>query len=63
MFSPCEMCKNRFGREYSVECDLKCEYAVLAKQKNDIISALRNTSYSDDEYMEEIIKIVGINAK
>lgn len=63
MYSPCEMCKSRFNKEYSEECDAKCDYAVLAKIKNDIISVLQDTRYSDDECLEEIIKIVGIHVK
>ena len=34
MYNPCFECMNRYGREYTEECDSKCEYAnALSKLK------------------------------
>ena len=31
MYSPCFECLNRYGKQYSEECDNACEYAVAVK--------------------------------
>lgn len=31
MYSPCFECMNRYGKQYSEECDNTCEYAVAVK--------------------------------
>lgn len=34
MYSPCFECMNRYGKQYTEECDTKCDYAnVLSKLK------------------------------
>lgn len=34
MYSPCFECMNRYGRQYTKECDSKCDYAnVMSKLK------------------------------
>ena len=34
MYSPCFECMNRYGRQYTEECDSKCDYAnVMSKLK------------------------------
>ena len=31
MYNPCFECMNRYGKQYSEECDNTCEYAVAVK--------------------------------
>lgn len=31
MYNPCFECLNRYGKQYSEECDNTCEYAVAVK--------------------------------
>lgn len=34
MYSPCFECKMRYGKEYTEDCDSKCEYAnIISKLK------------------------------
>lgn len=34
MYSPCFECMNRYGKQYTEECDTKCDYAnMLSKLK------------------------------
>lgn len=34
IYSPCFECMNRYGKQYTEECDTKCDYAnVLSKLK------------------------------
>ena len=34
MYNPCFECMNRYGKQYTEECDSKCDYAnVLSKLK------------------------------
>ena len=34
MFNPCiEHCYNRYGKQYSSDCDTKCEYAKVVSEK------------------------------
>lgn len=34
MYSPCFECMNRYGRQYTEDCDSKCDYAnVMSKLK------------------------------
>lgn len=44
MFNPChDHCYIRYGKQYTEECDINCDYAKLAKenqQKDDIIEYL-----------------------
>ena len=45
MYSPCFECLNRYGKEYSKECDTTCDYAASIKTRNrllDEISDLQN---------------------
>lgn len=47
MYSPCFECMNRYGKQYTEECDSKCDYAnVLSKLKpygtvNEIIEVMQ----------------------
>ena len=63
MFNPClEHCYVKYGKEYSEECDSKCEYAKLAKEykdlKNDVIAFLQTikniTSYNEKDFSERV---------
>lgn len=38
MFNPCFECWNRYGKQYTKECDSTCEYAVAVK----LIGELQN---------------------
>lgn len=40
MYEPCWECKNRYGREYSKECDESCGYAAEVKSLKDRIKQL-----------------------
>ena len=45
MYSPCFECLNRYGKQYSKECDNTCDYAASIKTRNrllDEISDLQN---------------------
>lgn len=42
MFSPCEMCFQRYGKQYSEECDETCEYAKLYKALSDILEYIKD---------------------
>ena len=33
MYNPCFECHNRYGKQYTTECDSKCDYAKMAKEK------------------------------
>ncbi len=36
MYNPCFECWNRYGKQYSEECDNSCEYAVAVKVINNL---------------------------
>ena len=59
MYNPCVECMNRYGRQYTKECDSKCEYAnAISKLKPygryKIITKMYNLKYhfniSDDAF-------------
>lgn len=68
MYSPCVECYNRYGREYSEECDNKCDYAnILSKLKSyggiDEVSAVMRgeripIAMLDDKHIEATFRIV-----
>lgn len=33
MYSPCVECYNRYGKQYTFDCDDKCDYAKVMKDK------------------------------
>ena len=36
LYYPCFECQNRYGREYSAECDEQCDYAMAVKEKKEL---------------------------
>ena len=64
MFNPCfEHCYVKYGKQYSEECDSKCEYAKLAKEleelKNNAIifpQTIKNiTFYNKKDFHEWVL--------
>lgn len=48
MINPCiDFCYHRYGRQYSQECDDKCEYAKLIKEKSRLESNEKSTTLED----------------
>lgn len=48
MFNPCfEHCYNRYGKQYSSECDEKCEFAKMVKEKKIIEEELEQYKLGD----------------
>jgi hypothetical protein len=42
-YNPCFECLNRYGREYSEDCDNRCEYAYTIHLRNATIEDLHTT--------------------
>ena len=42
MYNPCETCYNRFGHEYTPDCDEQCEFANLVKENKRLRAELSN---------------------
>ena len=42
MYNPCETCYNRFGHEYTPDCDEQCEFASLVKENKRLRAELSN---------------------
>lgn len=40
MYSPCFECKNRYGRQYTEECDNTCHYAHTVKRHIDMYGSM-----------------------
>jgi hypothetical protein len=36
MYSPCFECHNRYGAQYTKECDNKCDYAKTVKENKEL---------------------------
>ena len=68
MYNPCFECMNRYGREYSEECDHKCDYANLASQLrhyggiDEVLEVMRGEripiAFLDKEHIEDTFRIV-----
>lgn len=68
MYNPCFECVNRYGREYSEECDRKCDYADLASQLrpyggiDEVLEVMRGEripiAMLDKEHIEDTFRIV-----
>lgn len=68
MFSPCFECYNRYGRQYTEECDSTCEYAnVISKLKpygsiDEIVEIMKGdrfpTVFVDKDHIDFTYKIV-----
>lgn len=55
MFNPCiEHCYNRYGKQYSSDCDDKCEYAKMANEYN----LLKNRDEQRKKIFEEIKSVI-----
>ena len=52
MYSPCFECLNRYGKQYSEECDNTCEYAVAVKY----IGELQDEIKSLQDIIEDLKK-------
>lgn len=36
LYYPCFECQNKYGRQYSAECDGQCDYAIAVKEKKEL---------------------------
>lgn len=54
MYSPCFECMNRYGRQYTEECDSTCEYAVAVKVISDLQTEIKNLQDKIDDLEMEI---------
>lgn len=66
MYNPCFECMNRYGRQYTEECDNKCDYA-LSKLKayggiDEVLSVMRGEripiAMLDKEHIDDTFRIV-----
>lgn len=68
MYSPCFECKIRYSKEYSKECDSKCDYAnLVSKLKtyggvDEVLSVMEGERIPikmiDKEHIEDTFRIV-----
>lgn len=68
MYSPCFECKIRYNKEYSKECDNKCDYAnLVSKLKtyggiDEVLSVMEEERIPikmiDKEHIEDTFRIV-----
>ena len=68
MYNPCFECMNRYGRQYTEECDSKCEYAnAISKLKpyggiDEAVSVMRGKKIPiamiDKDHIEDTFRIV-----
>ena len=68
MYNPCFECMNRYGRQYTEECDSKCEYAnVMFQLKSycgleEVLSVMRGEripiAMIDKEHIDDTFRIV-----
>lgn len=68
MYSPCFECKIRYNKEYSKECDSKCDYAnLVSKLKtyggiDEVLSVMEGERIPikmiDKEHIEDTFRIV-----
>jgi predicted RNase H-like nuclease (RuvC/YqgF family) len=52
-YSPCFECLNRFGKQYSKDCDNTCEYAYSIKLRDSNIEDLNTTIKNLESKLEE----------
>ena len=66
-FNPCFECLNRFGRQYSKNCDNTCEYAYAVKLRDSNIEDLNTTIKKLESDLEEeklrTAKLIAQNAR
>lgn len=55
MYNPCLQCKLRFGKEYTNECDDKCDYANVIRNFRMINEKLEDyyKQQTNNEYVSE----------
>ena len=55
MYSPCMECKLRYGKEYTEQCDQKCDYANLSRKLKTANNKLEDyyKQQKDNEYFNE----------
>ena len=68
MYNPCFECMNRYGKQYTEECDNKCDYAnVMFQLKSyggleEVLSVMRGEripiTMLDKEHIEDTFRIV-----
>jgi hypothetical protein len=68
MYNPCLECLNRYGHDYTEDCDNKCQYAnVMSKLKpyssiDEIVEILKGNKFPvvflDKEHIDSTITIV-----
>jgi hypothetical protein len=68
MYNPCVECFNRYGRQYSNECDNNCEYANVLSQLrehgglDEVLSVMRGEKipviFLNKEHIDYTLKIV-----
>lgn len=68
MYNPCFECMNKYGRQYTEECDSKCEYAnAISKLKpyggiDEAVSVMRGEKIPiamiDKDHIEDTFRIV-----
>ena len=52
--NPCMECKNRYGREYSSECDDFCDYAKTCQENIRLRKELEDVSNFYDKVLEQL---------
>lgn len=65
MYSPCMECKIRYNKEYSEECDNKCDYANISRRLKsannkleDYYNQQKNNNYLTDNEKRLICKVI-----
>lgn len=53
-YNPCFECLNRYGRQYSKECDEFCDYARILKIRDDNIRDLERIIINKDTKLEKL---------
>lgn len=54
MYSPCFECLNRYGKQYTKECDSTCEYAVAVKFIGELQAEIKTLQDKVDDLEMEI---------
>ena len=68
MYNPCSECWNRYGKQYTEECDNKCDYAnVVSKLRSyggidEVLKVMRGDAIPltliDKEHIDDTFRIV-----